>query len=48
MFDCLAQVHIQQVGQRELRRAPRIVGQAAELKKKERQVLEKAGYKAHL
>jgi len=41
-------VHIQQVGQRELKRAPRLAQKTAEHKKKERLVLEKAGFKAHL
>ncbi|KAF5387802.1 hypothetical protein D9615_000188 [Tricholomella constricta] len=44
----IADVHIQQVGQRELRRAPRLVQKAAEQKKKEIAVLEKAGFKGHL
>ena len=42
------QVHIQQVGQRELRRVPRLAQKAAERKKKEELVLHKAGMKAHL
>ncbi|KAG5654474.1 hypothetical protein H0H81_001973 [Sphagnurus paluster] len=41
-------VHIQQVGQRELKRAPRLVQKAAERKRKETALLEKAGFKAHL
>ncbi|KAJ8585305.1 acyl-CoA dehydrogenase NM domain-like protein [Rhizopogon salebrosus TDB-379] len=44
----LADVHIQQVGQRELKRAPGLHKRAAELKKKELAVLSKAGIKAHL
>ncbi|KAJ6516122.1 acyl-CoA dehydrogenase/oxidase [Mycena sanguinolenta] len=43
-------VHIQQVGQRELKRAPGLVKKAAELAKKENALFEKAGIKnkAHL
>ncbi|KAG6855067.1 hypothetical protein C0991_005996 [Blastosporella zonata] len=41
-------VHIQQVGQRELRRAPQLVLKAAERKKRETALFEKAGLKAHL
>ncbi|KAG5729997.1 Acyl-CoA dehydrogenase family member 10 [Termitomyces sp. T112] len=41
-------VHIQQVGQRELRRAPRLVQKAAERKNREQILLEKAGIKSHL
>lgn len=41
-------VHIQQVGQRELKRAPGLVKKNAELKKKEKALMEKAGLKAHL
>jgi acyl-CoA dehydrogenase len=41
-------VHIQQVGQRELKRAPGLAKKSAELKKKEKAVLEKAGFKSHL
>lgn len=41
-------VHIQQVGQRELRRATVLTKKAAELKKRERVLMEKAGIKAHL
>ncbi|KAG2158888.1 acyl-CoA dehydrogenase/oxidase [Suillus bovinus] len=44
----LADVHIQQVGQRELKRAPELHKRAAELKEKEFAVLSKAGMKAHL
>ncbi|KAG2370033.1 acyl-CoA dehydrogenase/oxidase [Suillus spraguei] len=44
----LADVHIQQVGQRELKRAPGLHKRAAELKQKENVVLSKAGMKAHL
>ncbi|KAG6812642.1 hypothetical protein H0H92_001592 [Tricholoma furcatifolium] len=44
----IADVHIQQVGQRELRRAPRLTQKAAERKKKQNALLEKAGIKAHL
>lgn len=42
------EVHIQQVGQRELKRAPELHKRAAELKQKEFVVLSKAGVKAHL
>ncbi|KAG1874662.1 acyl-CoA dehydrogenase/oxidase [Suillus subalutaceus] len=42
------EVHIQQVGQRELKRAPGLHKRAAELKQKEFAVLSKAGIKAHL
>jgi len=41
-------VHIQQVGQRELRRAPGLVKKAQELQKKEAAMLQKYGLKAHL
>lgn len=41
-------VHIQQVGQRELKRAPALHQKSADLKKKSKALLEKAGYKAHL
>jgi acyl-CoA dehydrogenase len=41
-------VHIQQVGQKELKRAPALVKRRAEVKKKERALLERAGLKAHL
>ncbi|KAG6893375.1 putative acyl-CoA dehydrogenase ibr3 [Termitomyces sp. T159_Od127] len=41
-------VHIQQVGQRELRRAPRLTQKAAERKKREQALFEKAGLKSHL
>ena len=39
------QVHIQQVGQRELKRAPGLVKKAAELAKKEDALFQKAGIK---
>lgn len=41
-------VHIQQVGQRELRRAPDLVKKAQELQKKQAAMLQKHGLKAHL
>jgi len=41
-------VHIQQVGQRELRRAPDLVKKAQELQKKQAAMLQKYGLKAHL
>ncbi|RDB23230.1 putative acyl-CoA dehydrogenase IBR3 [Hypsizygus marmoreus] len=41
-------VHVQQVGQRELKRVPRLVQRTTETKKKEKVLLEKAGVKAHL
>jgi len=41
-------VHIQQVGQRELKRVPRLLEKAAERNKKEALLMEKAGLKAHL
>jgi len=41
-------VHIQQVGQRELRRAPGLVKKAQELQSKELAMLQKYGLKAHL
>ncbi|KAH7887953.1 acyl-CoA dehydrogenase/oxidase [Phlebopus sp. FC_14] len=41
-------VHIQQVGQRELRRAPELHKRAAELREKETAKLHSAGVKAHL
>ncbi|EAU84567.2 acyl-CoA dehydrogenase [Coprinopsis cinerea okayama7 len=37
-------VHIQQVGQRELKRVPRLVERTREIKKKEKALLEKAGF----
>jgi len=40
-------VHIQQVGQKELRRAPILTRKAAERKKREMLLLEKAGFKSH-
>jgi len=41
-------VHIQQIGQRELRRAPSLTKKYAEVKKKEKALLEKACLKARL
>ncbi|THV03324.1 acyl-CoA dehydrogenase NM domain-like protein [Dendrothele bispora CBS 962.96] len=41
-------VHIQQVGQRELKRAPALVRKEAERLRKEKALLEKAGIKTHL
>ncbi|KAF8450777.1 acyl-CoA dehydrogenase NM domain-like protein [Boletus edulis BED1] len=41
-------VHIQQVGQRELTRAPGLHKRAAEMSKKEAAIMQKAGLKAHL
>ena len=41
-------MHIQQVGQRELKRAPELVRKAQELRKKENALLEKNGLKAQL
>jgi acyl-CoA dehydrogenase len=41
-------VHIQQVGQRELKRAPGLVKKAQELQRKEVAMLQKHGLKAHL
>ncbi|KAI9574917.1 acyl-CoA dehydrogenase/oxidase [Boletus coccyginus] len=41
-------VHIQQVGQRELRRAPELHKHAVEFGKKETAIMQKAGVKAHL
>ncbi|KAF8901717.1 acyl-CoA dehydrogenase/oxidase [Gymnopilus junonius] len=41
-------VHIQQVGQRELRRAPELVKKAQDVKKKQWALMEKYGLKAHL
>jgi len=41
-------VHIQQVGQRELMRAPELHKRAAEMSKKEAAIMHKAGIKAHL
>ncbi|KAJ8086359.1 hypothetical protein PM082_005182 [Marasmius tenuissimus] len=41
-------VHIQQVGLRELRRAPAVVAKEQERKKKEKILMEKAGLKSHL
>jgi acyl-CoA dehydrogenase len=41
-------VHIQQVGQRELKRAPGLSEKHAEVKRKEKALLEKAGLKARL
>lgn len=42
------QVHIQQIGQRELKRAPDLVKQTVEVKKKEKVLFEKYGLKPHL
>ncbi|KAK0191216.1 acyl-CoA dehydrogenase/oxidase [Armillaria mellea] len=44
----IADVHIQQVGQRELKRAPGLIKKAAEIKKKEQEILEKAGFMSRL
>lgn len=41
-------VHIQQVGQRELKRAPGITKKHADAKRKEKMLMEKAGLKTHL
>jgi len=41
-------VHIQQVGQRELKRVPRLVERTRAIHKREKALLEKAGVKAHL
>ncbi|TFK76134.1 acyl-CoA dehydrogenase NM domain-like protein [Pluteus cervinus] len=41
-------VHIQQVGQRELKRVPGLVQKETERRKKEKVLMEKAGIKAHL
>jgi acyl-CoA dehydrogenase len=41
-------VHIQQVGQRELRRAPGLVKKTGEVQKKEAAMLQKYSLKAHL
>ncbi|KAJ3478175.1 hypothetical protein NLI96_g9950 [Meripilus lineatus] len=41
-------VHIQQIGQRELKRAPALVKQTADIKKKEKILFEKYGLKQHL
>ncbi|KDQ64826.1 hypothetical protein JAAARDRAFT_28468 [Jaapia argillacea MUCL 33604] len=40
-------VHMQQIGQRELRRAPALAKRTAEIKKKERVLMERLGMKAH-
>ncbi|KAG9317241.1 acyl-CoA dehydrogenase/oxidase C-terminal [Chiua virens] len=44
----LADVHIQQVGQRELKRAPELHKRAEESRRKEAAIMQKAGVKAHL
>ncbi|KAH8106238.1 acyl-CoA dehydrogenase NM domain-like protein [Cristinia sonorae] len=41
-------VHIQQVGQRELKRAPALTRRAAEIREKEKKLVEKYGLKGHL
>jgi len=41
-------VHIQQVGQQELKRVPGLVQKAKVLEKKELELLKKYGLKAHL
>jgi len=41
-------VHIQQVGMRELRRAPALVEKDKQIKKKQALLMERAGFKAHL
>lgn len=41
-------VHIQQVGMRELKRAPGLVQKDKEIKKRQALLMEKAGIKAHL
>ena len=43
-----AQVHIQQIGQRELKRAPEVVKRLDAIKKKEKALFEKYQVKAHL
>ena len=42
------QVHIQQIGQRELKRAPEIAKRHSEIRKKEKQLFEKYNVKSHL
>lgn len=44
----IMKVHIQQIGKRELRRAPALVKQTAAMKKKEAQLMQHYGIKAHL
>ncbi|KAG6826133.1 hypothetical protein H0H93_016779, partial [Arthromyces matolae] len=44
----IADVHIQQVGQRELRRAPQIAKKTAERRKREKALLDGAGVKTPL
>ena len=46
-FFCF-QVHIQQIGQRELRRAPAITQRLAAIRKKEKELEEHYNVKAHL
>lgn len=41
-------VHIQQVGQKELKRAPGLHKRIGEVQKKEKVLLGRAGFKAHL
>ena len=41
-------MHIQQIGQRELKRAPFITQRHLDVKKKEKKVAERYGVKAHL
>lgn len=42
------QVHIQQIGQRELKRAPAVTKRFAEIKKKEKELLQRYNVKSHL
>lgn len=44
----LLQVHIQQIGQRELKRAPEVSKRLQEVKNKEKALFEKYNVKAHL
>lgn len=44
----VSQVHIQQIGQRELKRAPAVTQRFAAIKKKEKEYMEHYNIKAHL
>jgi acyl-CoA dehydrogenase len=46
--DARSQVHIQQVGQKELKRASNLAARAGEIRKKEKVLLEKHGLKGRL
>ena len=48
LMTVMVKVHIQQIGQRELRRVPALVKQTAAIKKKEAELMQRYEIKAHL